>query len=250
MWTAALVALLFIVGSLVLMAIVPWTRASTTSISPFVDALNSLHVPVIATIFNWVVIIASLSAVDGGLYTASRMFFALSREGYFPERLAQTHAQRRVPTLAIFITSLCIFFGAVVAYFNPTTAYVFVASLSTFGFLYAWLMIPLAQILYRAQKGTEYVRQLKWRVPLYPLTPLVAIAAVLTAFIGQFFVGSGQSLGPFTVPGTSLTVILGIIWTVVWAVYFLLIGRRFSHGDEWRASQNRLANVAAETTPE
>jgi L-asparagine transporter-like permease len=178
------------------------------------------------------------------------MFFALSREGYFPEQLAQTHAQRRVPTLAIFITSLCIFFGAVLAYFNPTTAYVFVASLSTFGFLYAWLMIPIAQILYRLQKGAEYVRELRWKVPLYPLTPLVAIVAVLVAFIGQFFVGSGQSLGPFTVPGTSLTVILGIIWTIVWAVYFLLIGRRFSHGEQWRAAQNRTGSVAAETTPE
>ena len=59
-------------------------------------------------IFNWVVIIASLSSVDGGLYTASRMLFALAREGYFPQRLARTQPRRKVPTLAILITSLCI----------------------------------------------------------------------------------------------------------------------------------------------
>src|SRR5437764_10317441 len=128
---------------MVRMAIVPWTRAATTSISPFVDALIALHVPVIATIFNWVVIIASLSSVDGGLYTASRMLFALAREGYFPEELARTNPQRRVPTLAIFLTSISIFVGAVIAYFYPTTAYVFVASLATFGFLFSWLMIPI-----------------------------------------------------------------------------------------------------------
>ena len=81
MWTAALVALLFIAGSLILLAIVPWTRSSSTSISPFVDALNTLHVPLIATVFNWVVIIASVSSVDGGLYTASRMFFAWRERG-------------------------------------------------------------------------------------------------------------------------------------------------------------------------
>ncbi len=248
MMTAALVAVLFIVGSLVLMAIVPWTRASTTSISPFVDALNSLHVAVIATIFNWVVIIASLSSVDGGLYTASRMFFALSREGYFPEQVSRTNSRRRVPTLAIFITSLCIFFGAVVAYFNPTTAYVFVASLSTFGFLYAWFMIPTAQILYRVQRGTEYVQNLRWKVPFYPITPLVAIAAVVTAFVGEFFFGSGNKVGPITIPGNGLVVVIGVIWTIIWALYYLIIARRFTHGEAWRASQVPLGTAAAEST--
>ena len=248
MWTAILVAALFIISSLILLAIIPWTRASTTSISPFVDALNSLNVPVIATIFNWVVIIASLSSVDGGLYTATRMFFALGREGYFPEQVARTHPTRRVPVLATIITSLCIFFGAVVAYIDPTNAYVFVASLATFGFLFAWLMIPIAQVLYRMQQGSQYVRNLRWKVPLYPLTPLIAIAAVLVAFIGQFFNGSGTSVGPLTIPGNGLVVVLGLVWTLVWAVYFLLIGRRFTHGEAWRAHQETLAQAAAETT--
>jgi len=238
MWTAALVALLFIVGSLVLMAIVPWTRAATTSISPFVDALNALHVTLIATIVNWVVIIASLSSVDGGLYTASRMFFALAREGYFPESLARTHPRRRVPTLAIVITSLSIFVGAVLAYFYPTTAYVFVASLASFGFLYAWLMIPMAQMLFRRQRGAGYVRALRWRVPLYPLTPIVAIVAVLIAVVGQFFFGSGTRIGPITIPGSGLTVVVGIIWTALWALYFLSVGRTFRHGDTWRAARD------------
>ena len=247
MWTAGLVCLLFIVGTLVLMAVIPWTRASTTSISPFVDALNALHVPLIATIFNWVVIIASLSSVDGGLYTASRMFFALAREGYFPEALARTNPTRRVPTLSIFITSLAIFVGAVIAYFYPTTAYVFVASLATFGFLYAWLMIPLAQVLYRVQRGSAYVQRLKWKVPFYPFTPLLAIAAVAVAFIGQFFVGSGQSLGPIPIPGSGLTVVVGLIWTAFWALYYLAIGRTFSHAKAWRAQQD--GEAAAQANP-
>ena len=245
MWTAGLVAVLFIVGSLVLMAIVPWTRAATTSISPFVDALNTLHVPVIATIFNWVVIIASLSSVDGGLYTASRMFFALARDGYFPERLARTHARRRVPTLTILITALCIFIGAVLAFFNPGNAYVFVASLSSFGFLSAWLMIPIAQVLYRRQRGEGYVRALQWRVPLYPLTPIVAIIAVLVAFVGQFFFGSGTTIGPITIPGSGLTVVVGLIWTALWALYFIAIGRTFRHGDARRAGQGTDAAPTA-----
>jgi len=246
MWTAGLVCLLFISGTLILIAIDPWKAVAGTSISPFVDALNKLHVPVIATALNWVVIIASLSSVDGGLYTASRMLFALAREGYFPENVAKTHPKRHVPTLAIFITSLSIFVGAVIAYFYPTTAYVFVASLATFGFLFAWLMIPLSQMLYRVQKGEEYVRNLKWKVPFYPITPLLAIGSVLVAFIGQFFVGSGQSLGPISIPGSGLTVVVGLIWTAFWALYFLAIGRRFPHA---RARRERDAADTSAPAP-
>ena len=244
MWTAALVALLFIVGSLVLMAIVPWKHVASTSISPFVDALNGLHVPVIASIFNWVVIIASLSSVDGGLYTASRMLFALAREGHFPEVVARTHRARKVPVLAIAITSICIFVGAVLAFFYPATAYVFVADLSSFGFLYAWLMIPTAQMLYRRQRGAGYVQALKWRVPIYPLTPLLAIVAVLVALIGQFFIpGSNTFLG-ITIPGSGFVVVIGLVWTAVWAVYYLAIGRNFTHGSKWRAAESARAATA------
>jgi L-asparagine transporter-like permease len=237
MWTAVLVMALFVISSVILMAIEPWTRAATTSVSPFYDALNHLGVSGIATVFNWIVIIASLSSVDGGLYTASRMLFALGREGYFPESVARTNPTRRVPTPAILITSFCIFFGAVAAYENPTNAYVFVADLSTFGFLFAWLMIPLSQVLYRIQRGQAYVSSLKFKVPLYPLTPLLAIAAVLVALGGQFFNPGSNALGPFTIPGTGLTVVLGVIWTVIWAIYFVVVTPRFTHGEEWQKAQ-------------
>lgn len=224
LWTAALVSVLFIFGSLVLMALVPWERAATTSNSPFVTALDTLNVPVIAAIFGWVIILASLSSVNGGLYTASRMLFSLSREGYFPEALRRLHVTRRVPTNAILVTSLCIFVGAVIAYMSPEYAYLFVASLASFGFLFAWLVIPIAQMLYRRQGGENYVRALRWRVPLYPLTPIVAVVAVLAAFVGQFFFGAGTTIGPITIPGNGLTVVIGLIWTILWGLYYLAIG--------------------------
>jgi hypothetical protein len=34
-------------------------------------------------------------------------------------------------------------------------------------------------------------------------------------------------------------VVIGIVWTAVWAVYYLLIARGFGHGHEWRASQGQ-----------
>jgi L-asparagine transporter-like permease len=224
------------------MAILPWARAGTSS-SPFVDAIKSLNIPVVATILNWIVISASVSSVDGAIYTASRMLFTQAREGNFAKRLAATHPRRKVPTAAIAITATCTFVGALLAYFFPSSAYVFVASLSTFGFLFAWLMIALAQPLYRLKMGAAWVRNLKWKTPLYPVTPIIAVVTVLGALVGQFFTGgSGNKLGPLTIPGGGLAVVVGVIWTAVWAGYYLLYARRaFSHGAEWRSQEDAVA---------
>jgi L-asparagine transporter-like permease len=105
---------IFLVGTVVLLAILPWNQAGTSS-SPFVDALNALNLGPLASIFSWIVIIASVSAVDGGLYTASRMLFSLSREGHFHPSLASTHPTRRTPTLATVLTAGCAFIGALLA---------------------------------------------------------------------------------------------------------------------------------------
>jgi L-asparagine transporter-like permease len=245
-YTVAIVVGLFVIGIFVLLAILPWASASTSS-SPFVDALKSLNIPVIASIFNWVVILASVSAVDGALYTASRMLFTQAREGNFPRQLARTNPHRKVPTSAIAITASCTFIGAVLAYFFPASAYVFIASLATFGFLFAWFMIAMSQPLYRRKMGAEWVRNLKWKTPLYPLTPIVAIFTVLGAIIGQFFTGgSGTKIGPITIPGGGLAVVVGAVWTIVWSVYYLAYARRkFTHGAEWRSREDEVAAQTA-----
>jgi len=246
-WTVIIVVALFVIGIFILLAISPWASASTSS-SPFVDAIKSLKIPVIASVLNWIVISASVSSVDGALYTASRMLFTQAREGNFPRQLARTNPRRKVPTAAIAITATCTFIGSVLAYFFPGSAYVFIASLSTFGFLFAWLMIALSQPLYRLKMGAEWVRNLKWKTPLYPLTPIIAIVTVLGALIGQFFTGgSGNKIGPITIPGGGLAVVVGVLWTLVWSVYYLAYARRaFSHGAEWRSREDA---VAAETAP-
>jgi amino acid transporter, AAT family len=247
-YTVGIVVALFVIGIFVLMAILPWATAGTSS-SPFVDAIKSLKIPVIATILNWIVISASVSSVDGALYTASRMLFTQAREGNFPKVLAVTNPRRKVPTPAIAITATCTFIGALLAYFFPSSAYVFVASLSSFGFLFAWLMIALSQPLYRRKMGPEWVRNLKWKTPLYPFTPIIAIVTVIGALVGQFFTGgSGTKIGPITIPGGGIAVVVGVIWTIVWGIYYLAYARRkFRHGDEWRSQEDTVAAETAES---
>lgn len=238
--TSAIVMVLFVLGLGVLLAVTPWTTAGTSS-SPFVDALKALHLPVLAAILNWIVIVASISSVDGGVYTASRMLFAMSREGHFPRFLSYVHPTRKTPIVAIVVTAACGFVGALLAFFFPTTAYVFVAGLSSFGFLFAWGMISLAQPLHRIREGAAWVARLRWKTPLYPVTPIVAFLFILVALVGQFFTGgSGTALGPITIPGGGIVVVAGVIWTLIWIAYYYAYGRNLRHGEEWAAREREL----------
>jgi L-asparagine transporter-like permease len=238
--TTGIVVALFLVGLFAMLAMLPWDKAGTSS-SPFVDALNAIHLPLLAAILNWIVIVASVSSVDGAIYTASRMLFGLSREGHFPRVLAKVHPQRKTPVVATAVTAACAFIGALLAYFFPSSAYIFVASLSSFGFLFAWLMISLSQPLHRIRLGAAWTSRLRWRTPLYPLTPIAAAVLVLAALIGQFFTGgSGTSLGPITVPGGGFTVVVGVVWTLLWTAYYFGVAGRFTHGREWAAREREL----------
>lgn len=166
----------------------------------------------------------------------------MSREGHFPAAFARTHPTRHTPTLATVVTACCAFIGALLAYFYPDSAYIFVASLASFGFLFAWLMISLSQPILRIRLGTERTDRLSWKTPLYPLTPIFAVAMVVVALIGQFFTGgAGTPLGPFTIPGGGIAVVVGMVWTAIWTAYYLFYARRrFTHGEQWRAHEAEL----------
>jgi L-asparagine transporter-like permease len=204
--------------------------------------MNRLHNTPLVVLMTLVVIAGSVSALDGCVYGASRMMFALGREGYFPAAIARSHPSRKVPTLAILLTGLCMFLGIMLDVVSPNYAYVFLGSLGTIGFMWTWAMIPLSLILYRVKMGAERVAALRFKVPLYPITPVFVIAAVLLAIIAPIF---QNSPGLFGLNGGEVPVVAGAIWVAVWIIYFLTIGRHFQHGHEYRAQQAAAQQAVA-----
>lgn len=214
-WTVVIIAGLFILGTVALLGVLPWQHAGVAS-SPFVDALKVLNwSPTALAIFNFTIVLASLSSIDGGIYTASRMLFAMSREGYFPKRLSEIHPKRHTPTLAIIVTSVVIFVGAIVAVIAPTFAYTWIFGLATFGWMWAWFMIGLSHIKYRNRMTKEEVKRLKWRMPGYPVGPILIMIATAGAIVGQFFV-----------PGGWVVNVAGTIWIAISLGYYFAYGRK------------------------
>lgn len=171
--------ILFYLLTLALMlAIVPWTLAAVDE-SPFVKAMRVVHLPGGAGIFNFVILVAALSAMNSQLYISTRMMFSLSRAGYAPRRLGVLD-QRGVPLGALLLSSLGVAVAAVLDLMAPQRAYVFMVSISAFGTLFAWLMIFVTHFAFRRRRGHLAA---SFRMPGYPLTTLLGAALMVAVLL-------------------------------------------------------------------
>lgn len=219
------ILVLYIASVSVLMMVLPWQQAGTSS-SPFVDALQILGGPVAANIMNVVVLIAALSCIDTGIYATSRMMFSMAREGYFPPVFAQVSKGGKTPRAAIALSSLVLFLGALLYAFAPDFAYLWLASFSGFGFMFAWLMIALSEP--RVKKNLEAEGRLKWKAPGSLPAVVVSVVLILATFVGQFFVEGGWVM-----------IAAGAIWLLFTIVYYQFVGKR-----RFLATQERLGLVS------
>ena len=103
--------IVFYIATLALiLALVPWNVVGVEE-SPFVRVLRALAVPRAVAIFNFVLLVAALSAMNSQLYITTRMMFSLARAGYAPRRFGEL-SHRGVPLQALALSSLGIALAA------------------------------------------------------------------------------------------------------------------------------------------
>jgi amino acid transporter, AAT family len=220
--SAAIVMAIFVAVIAVLLALSSWKTLGTSS-SPLIDALNGIHQPVIANLMTLGIVIASISAIDAGIYVSSRLLFAFARDGYFPKVFARLNPRRGVPVVATITCSASMFALVVLDILSPTYAFVFLGSLATLGFMWAWTIIPVMTIVWRTRLGAEKVRALKWKMPWYPFIPIACILLVGVAIIAPIF---QNTPGLFGISGGALPVVAGAVWVAIWTVYYMTIAKR------------------------
>lgn len=209
--TLVRILVLYVASVSVLMMVLPWQQAGTSS-SPFVDAMNILGGPVAANVMNIVVLTAALSCIDSGIYATSRMLFSMSREGYFPAVFAKV-SKNNTPRIAIATSTAVLFLGALLYAFAPEFAYLWLASFSGFGFMFAWLMIALSQP--RMRKILEAEGTLKWKAPGARAAVVVSVVIILAIFVGQFFIEGGWVM-----------LAAGAIWLLFTMAYYQVSGKK------------------------
>jgi GABA permease len=178
--TVALRILIFYVLSVaVVVAIVPW-RTLPVGFSPFIIALNAMHIRGAAPVMSVIVLTAVLSCLNSGIYVTSRMLHELARTGDAPRIFAVT-AGNRVPRLGILLGSVVGFLAATASIASPNGVFLFLINTSGAIILIIYMLIALGEIRLRRRLETEGVHlSLKmWLFPWLSWAVVVGIVVVL-----------------------------------------------------------------------
>lgn len=187
--TVVRLILFYLLTLALVLAIVPWPSAGIEE-SPFVKVMRAVHLPGAAGVFNFVILAAALSAMNSQLYITTRMMFSLSRAGDAPRRFGVLNT-RGVPLQALLLSSIGIALAVVVSVLAPKSSFILMVSVSSFGAMFAWMMIFVTHYAFRKARASAGAAPLRFRMRGFPVTTLLGaalMAAVLltTAFTSAF----------------------------------------------------------------
>jgi L-asparagine transporter-like permease len=206
-FTLVRLVLFYILTLALVLALVPWNAASTTE-SPFVTVMRTLHLPRAAGVLNLVILVAALSAMNSQLYVATRMMFSLARAGYAPRALGELNA-RGVPLRPLLLSSAGIAVAAVLNVLTAKSAFIVMVSISAFGSMFAWLMIFVTHYAFRRARARAHAPPLGFRMWGFPLTTLLGATLMVAVLITTLFT-----------PEFRLTLLCGVPVLLVLAVLY------------------------------
>lgn len=140
-----------------------------------------LHMLVAIGLFG---LIASFHGIIMGY---SRQIFALAREGYLPEKLAELHPKRKTPHWAIIaggVIGILAIFSDNLIKFAGATLTANIVTMSVFGALVMYIMSMAA--LFKLRKDEPNLER-PFVAPLYPYVPAIALVCAAIALITMIY---------------------------------------------------------------
>ncbi|MEI4831880.1 amino acid permease [Bacillus sp. FJAT-53711] len=218
--------LIFYVGALfVMMAIYPWNEIGEKG-SPFVLTFEQIGIAKAAGIINFVVLTAALSSCNGGLFSTGRMLFTLAQQKQAPEKFGRLN-KNGIPSKGVLATAFVLLIGVVLNYLVPAKVFTWLTSISTFGAIWTWGVILVAQLRFRKGLSQEAQNKLTYKLPLYPLSSYITLA-FLVLVLGVMAYSAD----------TRIALIVGPIWIIALvAVYYM---KGFHTIDKTQKSSSRI----------
>jgi len=202
--------LVFYLGTLfVIMSIYPWYQVGTNG-SPFVLTFQHLGITIAASILNFVVITASISAVNSDVFSVGRMLHGMAEQGNAP-KVCTAISKRGVPWVTV-VTMMCAMLVAVyLNYLMPENVFLVIASLATFATVWVWIMILCSQIAFRRSLNQNQIKALDFPLRGGVFTSVVSIIFLL------FIIGL---IGYF--PATRVSLYVGFAWIALLVISYYL----------------------------
>ena len=202
--TAALVAIYLTSNAGYVAAIGSSAVAATDRVAA--DVVRTLFGAATAKLVTLVILISIFSAANGLALTGPRMYFAMARDGVFLRALARVHPRFGTPALAVATSAVWATVLALSGSFEQLFTYVVFAS---------WIFAALAagSVFVLRRRRPDAPRP--FRVPGYPFTPALFIAAAIAIVVNTVVARPLQAL-----------IGIGIVTTGVPAYYVWMRGSR------------------------
>ncbi|MFG3315301.1 amino acid permease [Streptomyces albidoflavus] len=204
----------FYVGALVMiLSVVPWTEFQP-GISPFVAAFEKMGLGVGAAIVNFVVLTAALSSCNSGMYSTGRMLRDLALNGQGPKFFTRL-TRSGTPLVGTTFSAALMMVGVWINYQWPGEAFNYVVSFATISGMWAWVMILVCQIRYRAKADRGELPVSSFRAPGAPFTSWFALC-----FLALVVVMMGID------PDTRISLYCAPLWAVILLVSYRVLRSR------------------------
>ncbi|MFP2903629.1 APC family permease [Pyxidicoccus sp. 3LFB2] len=149
------------------------------STAPASDALGQLLGPGGRTFITAGVALSTFGFLNLVILVSPRVYQAMAADGLFFPQLARLHPRYRTPTTAILFQAVWAILLTGTGTYGELLDYVVFADWLVFGATAATLFV------YRARERQGLVPRVAYRVPGYPVTPLLFIAAALYVVLGS-----------------------------------------------------------------
>lgn len=190
--------LFYIVVSLILTGIVPYTLLSTPA--PVAFALEYVNISWAAGIISVGAVLGITSVILVLMFGQTRIFFAMSRDGLLPGAFSTVHRVFRTP---VRVTILVGVVTAILAGLLPLES---MAELVNIGTLAAFIIVSIGIIVLR-KTNPEIARP--FRCPFVPVIPVLAIG-----FCGYLIIAL-----------PTITHIRFVVWLVIGLMIYFFFGR-------------------------
>jgi APA family basic amino acid/polyamine antiporter len=165
--------LLYVLVALVLTGVVPWRELKSND--PLAFAMGAMGFGSVATVFAFGAMVAMTAVLLVFQYGQTRIFMVMARDGLLPPVFARVHPRFGTPHVGTWLTGLVVAAGC--SLMTPDQA----IGLCNIGTLFAFMLVSIGVIVLRVR---EPDRPRPFKVPLYPLTPLLSAAACVGLVLG------------------------------------------------------------------
>ena len=152
--------------------------------------------PIWGTILAAGAVVSIFSVTLVTLYGQTRILFSISRDGLVPRRFLKVNAKTMTPIYNTIVVSVIV---AIIAGFVPSD---YLWDTVSIGTLVAFSVVALAVIVLRRTKPDL---ERPFRVPLYPVVPILTIAACV-------YILSGLAAITWVIFGTWIAIVLLYYW--------------------------------------